>query len=63
MSDLLAAMQANESRPQADDFGAYDRMLESFRLIVRQAQLDLLAEPDPTSPWWFLVDPVAEFRT
>lgn len=57
MNDLIPAMVANEARAQSDDFTSADRLLEAMRLTVRQAQLDLMREPDPSSPWWFLVDP------
>ena len=58
-ADLIAAMAANETSEQPSAL----RCLEGIRLALRQGQLELMANPDPTSPWWFLVDPHAEFTT
>lgn len=34
--------------------------VDNIRWAVRQAQLRLLADPDPTDPWAFLVDPTID---
>lgn len=31
----------------------------NLRHSIRRAQRQLIENPDPTSPWWFLVDPDA----
>lgn len=62
-ADIMAALVANAEAPATSELDATTRLLESIRLIVRNAQDELRANPDPTSPWWFLVDPDAEFNT
>lgn len=62
-ADLMAAQIANDERPTTDEHTATHAVLEGLRLAIRRGQLDLMANPDPTSPWWFLVDPHAKFTT
>ena len=62
-ADVMAALVANDEQPATDERAATVKLLESLRLSIRHGQLELMANPDPTSPWWFLVDPHAEFTT
>jgi hypothetical protein len=61
VSTLDTALIANSDRPATDELTATNKMLEALRLTIRKAQLELRDNPDPASPWWFLVDIDAEF--
>lgn len=61
MSDILEALIANDARQPFAPGDTTSKLLEGLRLSIRQGQLDLMANPDPSSPWWFLVDPEADF--
>lgn len=61
MTGLDGALIANSERAVADEVTATNKLLEALRLTIRKAQLELRENPDPASPWWFLVDPDADF--
>lgn len=50
----MAVMTENDN-----GWGIHKELFDNLRRLLRDHQRRLIQTPDPSDPWWFLVDPEA----
>jgi hypothetical protein len=57
--DIMEQTRPDVPHTVDSEWAIHQKFITSLRTFLREHQQHLIANPDPTDDWWFLVDPSA----